>query len=40
MGFDSKIIEQVLLKYKFDLSTRAENISTDVFVEIVNELLK
>lgn len=39
-GYDLKLIEQVLLKYRFDLSTRAENISTDVFVEIANELLK
>ena len=39
-AYNLDTIEYVLKKYNFDLSTRAENIDTDIFVEIVNELLK
>lgn len=39
-GYNLDIIENVLSKYGFNLTSRAENISTDIFVEIVNELLK
>ena len=39
-GYDLKIIEEILLKYGFNLNSRAENISTEVFVDIVNNLLK
>ena len=36
--YDLMIIEKVLNKYGFDLSVRAENLSLDIFVEMVNEL--
>jgi len=39
-GYNLEIIESVLIRYGFDLTTRAENISTDIFIEIANELLK
>ena len=39
-GYNLEIIENVLNKYGYNLTNRAENISTDIFVEIVNELLK
>jgi len=39
-GYDLNIIESVLVKYGFNLTSRAENISVDIFIEIVNELLK
>jgi len=39
-GYDLNKVEEVLLKHKLTLTSRAENISTDVFVEIANELLK
>lgn len=39
-GYDLNIIESILFKYGFNLTSRAENISTDIFVEIVNEILK
>ena len=38
--YDLDTIEKVLLKHNLNLINRAENISTDIFVEIVNELLK
>lgn len=38
-GYNLEIIEKVLKRHGFDLSSRAENISTDIFVEIANELL-
>ena len=38
--YDLKIIEQVLGKYGFDLSVRAEDLELDVFVEIANELAR
>ena len=38
-GYDLNKINNILNKYGFDLSSRAENISIDIFVEIVNELL-
>jgi 16S rRNA (adenine1518-N6/adenine1519-N6)-dimethyltransferase len=38
--YDLKKIEEVLNKYGFDLSVRAEMLSVDVFVEIANELYK
>lgn len=39
-GYDLNIIESILFKYGFNLTSRAENIRTDIFVEIVNEILK
>jgi len=39
-GYNLEIIESVLNKYDFNITNRAENISVDIFVEIVNELLK
>ena len=36
--YDLKIIEQVLKKYNFDLSVRAEQLSIEVFVDIANNL--
>ena len=38
-GYNLEIIDKVLSKYNFDLTTRAENISVDIFIEITNELL-
>lgn len=38
-GYDLNKINNILNKYEYDLSSRAENISIDIFVEIVNELL-
>jgi len=38
-GYNLNVIERILNKYGYDLSVRAENINTDIFVEIVNELL-
>ena len=38
--YDLKKVEEVLIKYGFDLSVRAEMLSVDVFVEIANELYK
>ena len=37
-NYNLVIIEKVLNKYGFDLSVRAENLSLDVYVDIVNEL--
>lgn len=39
-NYNFDIIEKILIKHGFNLSNRAENISTDIFVEIANELLK
>ena len=39
-GYNLEIIEKVLNKHNFTLNDRAENISTDIFIEITNELLK
>ena len=39
-NYDMNIIESVLEKYNFNISTRSENIPYYVFVEIANELLK
>jgi len=39
-GYNLEIINDVLNKYGFSLSDRAEVISTDIFIEIANELLK
>ena len=38
-GYDLNKINNILNKYGYDLSSRAENISIDIFVEIVNVLL-
>lgn len=38
-GYDLKIINDVLNRHGFSLNSRAEDISIDIFVEIVNELL-
>ena len=38
--YDLEIINRVLEKYGFDLSTRSEKIPYYVFVEMSNELLK
>ena len=37
-NYDLKNINDVLSKYGYDLTCRAENLSLDVFVDIVNEL--
>jgi len=37
-GYDLDKIEEVLRKYNFDLSVRAEQLSIDVFVDIANNL--
>ena len=39
-NYDLKTIEQVLNKHGLNLSNRAENITSNIFVEITNELLK
>ena len=39
-NYDMNIIESVLEKYNFNVSTRSENIPYYVFIEIANELLK
>ena len=38
-GYDLRVINDILSKYGFSLSSRAEDISIDIFVEIVNELV-
>lgn len=38
--YDLKIIEEVLKKYNFDLTVRAEQLSIEIFVHIANELSK
>ena len=40
INYDLDIIEKTLLKHNFNLTTRAENIPINVFVEIANELVK
>lgn len=39
-GYDLEKIEKILMKYKLDLTARAESISVEIFIEIANELLK
>ena len=39
-SYDISIIEEVLKKYGYDLTVRAENLSYEVFVNIANELVK
>ena len=39
-AYDLNIIENVLSKYGFDLTVRAENLSYEVFVDISNKLFK
>ena len=38
MGYNLDIIQDVLGKYGYDLSVRAENLSVEVFVDISNSL--
>ena len=38
-GYDLEKIESILKRHNFDLSVRAEMLSLDIFIEIVNELL-
>lgn len=37
-GYDLEKIEQVLNRHNFDLSVRAEQLSTEIFIEIANNL--
>lgn len=39
-GYDLELVEKVLNKYGFNLSTRAENLGLEVFVELANVLSK
>ena len=39
-NYDLKIVESVLKEYDYDLSVRAENLSTEIFVKISNALRK
>lgn len=39
-NYDLSIVEDILRKYNFDLTTRSENIPYYVFIELSNELLK
>ena len=39
-SFDLKVIEEVLKKYNYDLTVRAEQLSLDVFIDIADELDK
>lgn len=39
-GYDLSAVENIVSKFGLDLTTRAENISIDVFVCLCNELLK
>ena len=39
-GYDLDKIETVLKRYGYDLSVRAENLSIDIFVDIVNNLTR
>ena len=39
-NYDLKIIEGVLKEYNFDLTVRAENLSTEIFVKMSNALRK
>lgn len=38
-SYDLKIVSEVLSKYGYDLSVRAENLQLDVFVDLANELI-
>ena len=38
-SYDLKIVSDVLSKYGYDLSIRAENLQLDVFVDLANELI-
>ena len=38
-SYDLKIVSDVLSKYGYDLSVRAENLQLDVFVDLANELI-
>ena len=37
-GYDLDKIEEVLKKYNFDLTTRAEQLDIDIFIDIANNL--
>lgn len=39
-GYNLRIIENVLSKYGYDLSVRAENLELEVFIDIANEIVK
>ena len=39
-NYDLKIVEEVLKEYGFDLTVRAENLSTEIFAKISNALRK
>ena len=39
-GYDLEKVEQVLKRYNYDLSVRAEALSIDIFIDIANELNK
>ena len=39
-NYDLTVIENVLIKFGFDLGVRAENLNLEVFVEMANELSK
>lgn len=39
-NYDLKVVESVLQEYNYDLSVRAENLSTEIFVKISNALRK
>ena len=39
-NYDLKVVESVLNEHNYDLTVRAEMLSTDIFVEISNALLK
>ena len=39
-NYDLKIVEKVLKEYGYDLTVRAENLSTEIFVKMSNELRK
>lgn len=38
-SYDLKIVSDVLSKYGYDLSVRAENLQLDVFIDLANELI-
>ena len=38
-SYDLKVVSDVLSKYGYDLSVRAENLQLDVFVDLANELI-
>ena len=39
-NYDLKIIEEILKKYNKDLTTRAEELELDIFIDLANELFK